>query len=288
MPPPIISIPVPQTIEELETTETLLTMQSTQPETHDVQMELQEPTVSDIHTVQYSANDVMTENLFNMQDPAVCLGDAMDKIIEHEDVSFSEPKNWIKFQDCMDLVTGRIDDVVDFVNFENIAQLVAENVQQTEIKPCGVELVRIKPTPTVRLPSLQTTSDLLALNEYFTSSRIKPKPKRKNRHPQHVSTDINYAEIGIQSDGEKKRRQSKSRTFSPPADGPSQSRIASQDNLTVAPYVHLPPVETGDKDKDEPPLQNCQAYPLTLRTLSKPNQTTDREYEEHLLQNRSF
>ena len=168
MSPPIISIPVPPTIEELETAETLLTMQSIQPETHDVQMELQEPMVSDIHTVQYSANDVLIENLFNMQDSAVCLSDAMDKIIEHEDVSFSEPKNWIKFWDCMDLVTGHIDDIVDFVNFENIAQLVAGNVHQTEIKPCRVELVRIKPTPTVRLPSLQTTSDLLALNEYFT------------------------------------------------------------------------------------------------------------------------
>ena len=147
----------------------------------------------------------------------------------------------------MDLVTGRIDDIVDLVNFENIAQLVAGNVHRTEIKPCRVELVRIKPTPTVRLPSLQTTSDLLALNEYFTHSRNKPKPKRKNRHPRHASTDINYAETGIQSDGEKQLKQSKSRTFLPPADGPSQSRIASQDNLTVAPDVRLPPVETGDR-----------------------------------------
>ena len=60
--------------------------------------------------------------------------------------------------------------------------------------------------------------------------------------------------MGTQSDGDKKRKHSKSRTFSPPADGPSQSRIASQDNLTVAPDVCLPPVETGDKDEDEPPL----------------------------------
>ena len=149
MPPPVISIPAPPTIDELETTETLLTMQSIQPETQDVQIELQEPTVADIHTVQHSANDVMIENLFNLQDPTVCLGDAMDKIIEHEDVSFSEPKNWIKFRDCMDLVTGHMDDIVDSVNSENIANLVAGNVQQKEIKPCRVELVRIKPTPTV-------------------------------------------------------------------------------------------------------------------------------------------
>ena len=273
MPSPIVSTPVPPIIEELETAETLLTMQSIQAETHDVQMELQEPTVSDIHAVQYSANDVLIENLFNMQDSANCLSDAMDKIIEHEDVSFSEPKNWIKFRDCMDLVTGRIDDIVDFVNFENIAQLVAENVHRTEIKSCQVELIRIKPTPTIRLPSLQTTSDLLALNEYFTRSRNKPKPIQKNRHPRHASTDINYAEIGIQSDGEKRLKQSKSRTFSPPADGPSQSRIASQDNLTVAPDIRLPPVETGDKDKYEP--SPAELSRVTINR-SNPDQTKPR------------
>ena len=134
IPPPIISIPAPPTREELETAETLLTMQSVQPETQDVLMELQELTVTDIHTVQHSANDVMIDNLFNLQDTAACLGDAMDKIVEHEDVSFSELKNWIKFRDCMDLVTGRIDDIVDFVNFENIAKLVTGNVQRTRNK----------------------------------------------------------------------------------------------------------------------------------------------------------
>ena len=134
MPLPVISIPAPPTIEELETAETLLTMQTVQPETQDVQM--QEPTVGDIHTVQYSANDVMIENLFNLQNPTVCLGDAMGKIVEHEDVSFSEPKNWIKFRDCMDLVTGHIDDIVDSMNLENIANLVVGNVQRKEIKPC--------------------------------------------------------------------------------------------------------------------------------------------------------
>ena len=250
MPPPIVSVPAPPTIEELETTETLLTIQNVQPKTQDVLMELQEPTITNI---QYSANDVMIDNPFSLQDPTLYLSDAMDKIVEHEDVSFSEPRNWIKFRDCMDLVTGRIDDIVDFVNSENIAKLVAGSVQWIEITPCRVELVRIKPTPTVWLPSLQTTSDLLALNEYFTRSRNKPKPKQKNRRPRHASTNINYAESEIQSDGDERRKQSKSRTFPPPADGPSQNRIASQDNLTVAPDVRLPPVETENlNDEDEP------------------------------------
>ena len=75
----------------------------------------------------------MIDNPFNLQDPTLYLGDAMDKIVEHEDVSFSEPRNWIKFRDCMDLVTGCIDDIVDFVNSENIAKLVAGSVQRIEI-----------------------------------------------------------------------------------------------------------------------------------------------------------
>ena len=127
----------------------------------------------------------------------------------------------------MDLVTGHINDIVNFVNSENIAKLGAVNVQRIETPPCRVELVRIKPTLTVQLPSLQTTSDLLALNEYFTRSRNKRKPKRKNRRPRHASTNINYAETEVESDVDKRRKQSKSRTFPPPADGPSQTRIAS-------------------------------------------------------------
>ena len=166
----------------METAETLLTIQNVQPKTQDVLMELQEPTTTNI---QCSANDVMIDNPFTLQDPIFCLDDAMDKIVEHDDVSFSELRHWIKFHDGMDLVTGRINDIVNLVNPENIAKLEAVNVQRIETPPCRVELVRIKPNPTVRLPSLQTTSDLLALNEYFTRSRNKPKPKRKNRRPRH-------------------------------------------------------------------------------------------------------
>ena len=234
MPPPIVSIPAPPTIEELETAETLLTIQNMQPNRQDVLMELQEPTTTNI---QYSVNDEMIDNQFTLQDPIFDLDDAMDKIVEHEDVSFSEPRNWIKFRDCMDLVTGRINDIVNLVNPENIAKLSNASVQSIKTPPCRVELVRIKPTPTVRLPSLQTTSDLLALNEYFTHSRTKPKPKQKNRCPRHASTNINYAETENQSDVDVRRNQSKPRTFPPPADGPSQTRIASQDNLTIAPEV---------------------------------------------------
>ena len=76
MPPPIINIPAPPTIEELETAETLLAMQNVQPETHDAPLELQEPMTTNI---QYSVNEVMLDNPFTLQDP-MCLCDAMDKI----------------------------------------------------------------------------------------------------------------------------------------------------------------------------------------------------------------
>ena len=276
MPPPIISVPAPPTIEELETAETLLSIQNVQPNTQGVLMELQEPMTTNI---QYSATDVMIDNLFTLKDPTFCLSDAMDKIVEHEDVSFSEQRNWTKFRDCMDLVTGRINDIVNLVNSENIGKLGVVNVQRIETLPCWVELVRIKPTPMVRLPSLQTTNDLLALNEYFTRSRNKPKPKRKNRRPRHASTNINYAETEVQSDDDKRRKQSKSRTFPPPADGHSQTRTALQDNLTIAPDVRLPPVETENlNDEDEPPPAELPSVttntPDPVQSKPKPKQKT--------------
>ena len=98
------------------------------------------------------------------------LHDAMDKVTNHEDVSFTEPNNWLKFRDCMDLVTGRVSELVESVNLSNLAIL-----DQIKTPHCRVELVWIKFTPTVRLPTLQTTQDLLALGDYFTKSKAIPK-----------------------------------------------------------------------------------------------------------------
>ena len=100
----------------------------------------------------------------------VNLHDAMYKVTNHEDVSFTEPNNWLKFRDCMDLVTGRVSELVESVNLSNLAIL-----DQIKTPPCRVELVWIKFTPTVKLPTLQTTQDLLALGDYFTRSKTKPK-----------------------------------------------------------------------------------------------------------------
>ena len=67
----------------------------------------------------------------------------------------------------MDIITGRISELVDTVNLSNLP--VFECIK---IKPCIVELVRIKNIPTVKLPSLQTKEDLLSLGQYFTRSKL--------------------------------------------------------------------------------------------------------------------
>ena len=78
--------------------------------------------------------------------------------------------------DCMDLITGRVSELVETVNLANSFVM-----DQIEITPCRVELVRIKPTPMVKLPTLQTRQDLIDLGEYFTRSKLKPRQNRKNR-----------------------------------------------------------------------------------------------------------
>ena len=112
----------------------------------------------------------------------------MDKIVSHEDVSFNKPTNWLKFHDCMDLIIGRVSELVETVNLTNLASL---DVIKTP--PCRVELVQIKFTPTVKLPTLQTTQDLITLGDYFTHSKNKPKKPRQGRRPRCASMDIDYS-----------------------------------------------------------------------------------------------
>ena len=100
----------------------------------------------------------------------------MDKVTNCKDVFFSEPKNWLKFWDCMDLVMGRVSELVDTVNLNNLTIM-----DQIKIPPCRVELVQIKPISSVKLPTLQTSQDLLDLGEYFTRWKVKPKKCRRGR-----------------------------------------------------------------------------------------------------------
>ena len=235
---------VPQTLTELETAETLLTMHTAQASEVDqsdqttsiVALELQEPVV----TPEGQITDFVIDMSKVSTEPqhSVNLLDAMDKVVNHEDVSFAEPPSWLKFRDCMDLITGRVSDLVETVNLTNLSVM-----DKIEITPCRVELVRIKFTPTVKLPTLQTNQDLIALGEYFTRSKLKPKKRRKNRRPHDASTNIDYYEDTPSSDADKKPKR-KCINSKPPADGPSASRVCAQPASTGTPAVRLPPLET--------------------------------------------
>ena len=196
---PLETDSAPPTLTELETAETLLTMHAAQAievdqsdhMTSNAVLELQEP----IMTTGSQASDFVIDR----SNVPIENQDAMDKVVNHEDVSFTEPSSWLKFRDFMDLITGRVSDLVETVNLANLFVM-----DQIEISPCRVELVQIKSTSTVKLPTLQTNQDLIALGEYFTRSKLKPKKHRKNRRPRNASTDIDYKEDTPSSGADKK------------------------------------------------------------------------------------
>ena len=121
-------------------------------------------------------------------------------------------------------------------------------MDQIEIAPCRVELVQVKFTPMVKLPTLQTNQDLIALGEYFTRAKLKLKKHQKNRRPRIASTDIDYNE-DTPSSGADKKPKCKRTSNKPPADGTSVSRVGAQLSSTGIPAVWLPPLET-DKPTD--------------------------------------
>ena len=247
---PIVQVPAPPSLAELEMAETLLTMQDApQTDSHQADLpanntilELQEPTVMTVnHTTELILESplVTTDNQNNVN-----LSDAMDKVVNHEDVSFTKPINWLKFRECMDLITGRVSELVELVNLTNLAAL-----DQIKTPPGRVELVWIKFTPTVKLPTLQTTQDLIALGNYFTRSKTKPKQHRRGRQPRSASTDIDYNECTPSSDVDKRQKPKQTRNTLP-ADGPTASRVRPQTTSTGIPMVQLPTVE-AEKTTDD-------------------------------------
>ena len=143
-------------------------------------------------------------------EPLIALTDAMDKIVGHTDISHPELNHWMKSRDCMDIVTGRISELVDTVNLSNLPVF-----ECLKIKPCIIELVRIKNIPTVKLPSLQTKEDLLSLGQYFTRSKLRPKKSRQSRKPRRASSNINYEEKSPPSDSEKKTKKQTTQAQTP-------------------------------------------------------------------------
>ena len=208
--------------------ETLLTMHAAQTTeadqsdhtTSNAALELQEPIVT---TVSQATELIIDRPNVPIENQHIAnLLDAMDKVVNHKDVSFAEPSNWLKFCDCMDLITGWVSELVETVNLANLFVM-----DQIEIAPCRAELVRIKLTPMVKLPTLQTSQDLIALGEYFTRSKLKLKQHRKNRRPCNASTDIDYNKDTPSSGADKKSKRKWTKN-KPPADGPSASRVGAQ------------------------------------------------------------
>ena len=264
---PLVHVPAPPTLAELETANTLLTMQQTMSQTQSMKagttsnLNLQEPNVS--------TTDQPSELILdNQQTPSVEYPnddslDAMDKLVEHEDASFSEPNYWLKRSDCMDVITGRISDLIDVVSLDTLLAW-----DSTKTKPCRVELVQLKYTPTVKLPTLQTTQDLLALGEYFTWSKNKPKKSRKNRRPRSTHIDVNYEESASSSDQSKiKRRNLNRNKCAPQADGPSVARVHTQNTTTQTPPVCLPALEV-DKPVD-PIVEAVSEHPPPVNNTEK-------------------
>ena len=264
---PLVHVPAPPTLAELETVETLLTMQhttNTAPPQADIptnnDLELQEAVVTTANQI----SELILENSPVSTDNQTVenLIDTMDKIVNHEDVSFSKPTNWLKFRDCMDVITGRVSNLVDVVNLVNIASL-----DVIKITPCRVELVRINPTPTVKLLTLQTNQDLVALGEYFTRSKNKPRRTRQSQRPRSASTNIDYDEGTSSSDlNNNKKKPKRSKTTSP-ADGPTASRVHAQNRSTGTPTVCLPPLEL-DKMLDTDAEQTSEPMPAPNKVVS--------------------
>ena len=150
-----------------------------------------------------------------------------------------------------------ISDFVDMITLDKISSW-----HSNKTKPCRVELVRLKFTPTVKLPTLQTEQDLLTLGEYFTRSKNKPKKIRKNRRPRSTHNDIDYEESASSGDQSKiKQRTSNKKKTAPQAYGPTAARVHAQTTTTLSPPVRLPALEidkpvdpTDEAVLDQPPL----------------------------------
>ena len=115
----------------------------------------------------------------------------------------------------------------------------------------------------VKLPTLQTSQDLIALGEYFTRSKSKPQKYRQGRQPHSASTDIHYNKSTPSSDLDHKEKPKWTKSTLP-ADGPTASRVCAQTTSTGIPSVRLPPVE-AEKNTDDTEDQPAPApIPLVI------------------------
>ena len=125
-------------------------------------------------------------------------------------------------------------ELVETVNLSNLAML-----DWDKMPACTVELVHIKYTPTLKLPTLQTIQDLKALDQYFTRSKSKPYKQRQGRRPRSASTDIQYNESTLLNDTDTNPKHKWAKT-TPPVDDPTPSRVCAQTSTTSTPALCLP------------------------------------------------
>ena len=175
----LVTLPAPPTLAELKTAQTFVTMQENQwnlPHQLNITpsasiLELQEPSVLTLDQpikLVIENPPVTTEDQFDNK-----FVDAMDKIVNHIDVSYTEPWCWLKFRDCMDLITGRMSELVETVTLSSLAMF-----NQIKTKPCTVDLVQIKYTPTLKLPTLQTEHGLFIFRTILHKIKTKAKEKQ--------------------------------------------------------------------------------------------------------------
>ena len=112
---PIVQLPAPPTLAEIETAQTLVNMQNTRTDNLDLNMDLQlqEPTI--FNTAQPCELILDHSPTKSSVAKSASYRNAMDKIVDHADVSFDRPQYWLKQSDCMNIITGRIFDFVDSV-----------------------------------------------------------------------------------------------------------------------------------------------------------------------------
>ena len=210
------TLPIPTPYEELETAHTVadMTVQS------DNLIEIQDPLPTNL-PVSHPA-EIDEPPIWDYEP----LTDALDKFVNHPDVSFGDEKFWWKGADFADHITT------------SEIEKTEPDLLQTKIKECTVVLTKLDPAETfpVKLPSLQMEQDLLDIGAYFTHSKRIPKKLRTCRIPRSVSTNITYLEPESSSDGDTIKPKERQST-APPSDGPSVTRLRAHKSNTVAPKI---------------------------------------------------
>ena len=173
------------------------------------------------------------------------LSDAMDKVCEHCDTCPTGPLN---VPDAMDTILESTQSHQNPVLQVEMAMPIPEVKKLTtlpvETKPCSVSLTRLESIlgdDLLKVPP--TAASDLPVGEHFTRSRSTPITHCTGRKPHIASTGIKYNETQTEVEPPVPIKP-KSSAAKPNRTGPTQNRIDSRSNSSVAPSVQLPPIKT--------------------------------------------